>query len=67
MISFEGAHFPKDIILYVVFFYVTEKNDWAIDTLYDYWVLGKNAEPLKPRWSIIRNVLNLNKREKDLQ
>lgn len=35
-----------------------KKNDGTIDTLYDYWVLGKNAEPAKPRWSIIRNVLN---------
>jgi proton glutamate symport protein len=35
-----------------------KKNDGTIDTLYDYWVLGKNAVPAKPRWSIIRNVLN---------
>jgi hypothetical protein len=26
--------------------------------LYDYWILGKNAVPTPPRWSVIRNVLH---------
>jgi hypothetical protein len=26
--------------------------------LYDYWILGKNAVPKPPRWSVIRNVLH---------
>ena len=25
---------------------------------YDYWVLGKDAVPQKPRWSVVRNVLH---------
>jgi len=35
-----------------------KKNDGTIDALYDYWVLGKNAVPSEPRWSILANVLN---------
>jgi Na+/H+-dicarboxylate symporter/ABC-type amino acid transport substrate-binding protein len=35
-----------------------KKKDGAIDALYDYWILGKNAKPKRPRWSIIRDVLH---------
>lgn len=35
-----------------------KKLDGTIDTLYDYWILGKNAAPGRPRWSIIRDVLH---------
>jgi Na+/H+-dicarboxylate symporter len=35
-----------------------KKDDRTIDDLYDYWILGKNAESREPRWSIIRNVLH---------
>jgi ABC-type amino acid transport substrate-binding protein len=35
-----------------------KKRDGTIERLYDYWVLGKNAEPTGPRWSIGRDVLH---------
>lgn len=35
-----------------------KKNDRTIDDLYDYWILGKNAEPRQHRWCIIRDVLH---------
>ena len=35
-----------------------KKRDRTIDALYDYWILGKNAVPKQPRWSVIRNVLH---------
>ena len=35
-----------------------QKMDGTIVTFYDYWVLGKNASPVKPRWSVIRDVLH---------
>ena len=34
-----------------------KKRDRTIDTLYDYWILGKNAVPKQPHWSVLRNVL----------
>jgi ABC-type amino acid transport substrate-binding protein len=35
-----------------------KRKDGTIDALYQYWILGRNAEPVRPRWSIIRNVLH---------
>jgi ABC-type amino acid transport substrate-binding protein len=35
-----------------------KKRDRTIDTLYDYWILGKNAVPKQPHWSVLRNVLH---------
>jgi Na+/H+-dicarboxylate symporter len=32
-------------------------RDGTVDELQNYWVYGKDAEPQRPRWSIIRNVL----------
>jgi ABC-type amino acid transport substrate-binding protein len=34
-----------------------KRKDGTIDDLYKYWILGQNATPHGPRWSIIRNVL----------
>lgn len=34
-----------------------QKNQ-TMQSLYDYWVLGKNTVPEAPRWSVIRNVLH---------
>ena len=34
-----------------------KRKDGTLDSLYEYWVLGKNAVPARPRWSIIRDVL----------
>lgn len=33
-------------------------KDGTIDSLYDYWILGRSAEGPTRRWSIIRNVLH---------
>ena len=35
-----------------------KRKDGTIDTLYNYWVLGRDAAPRQPRWSIIRDVLH---------
>ncbi|MFC1828837.1 cation:dicarboxylate symporter family transporter [Thermodesulfobacteriota bacterium] len=34
-----------------------KKSGLEFDMLYDYWILGQDAEPKQPRWSVIRNVL----------
>ncbi len=33
-------------------------KDQTIQTLYDYWILGKTGVDRTPRWSVIRNVLH---------
>ena len=35
-----------------------KKRDRTIEALYDYWILGKNAVPKQPHWSVIRNILH---------
>ena len=35
-----------------------KRKDGTIQRLYDYWVLGRDAAPRQPRWSVIRNVLH---------
>ena len=34
-----------------------EKNSPKFQRKYDYWIMGVGAEEIKPRWSIMRNVL----------
>jgi hypothetical protein len=34
-----------------------KREDQTINQLYKYWILGGGAEPLQPRWSVIRDVL----------
>lgn len=34
-----------------------KRKDGTIQSLYDYWFLGKAATPPRPRWSVLRNVL----------
>jgi ABC-type amino acid transport substrate-binding protein len=35
-----------------------KRRDGTIESLYQYWILGRNAAPSRPRWSILRNVLH---------
>jgi ABC-type amino acid transport substrate-binding protein len=34
-----------------------KKRDGTLQEVYDYWILGRDAEPRVPRWSILRDVL----------
>jgi len=34
-----------------------KRRDGTIQTLYDHWILGKDAKSRRPRWSILRDVL----------
>jgi ABC-type amino acid transport substrate-binding protein len=35
-----------------------KRKDGTLDAAYKHWILGQNALPRQPRWSIIRNVLH---------
>jgi Na+/H+-dicarboxylate symporter/ABC-type amino acid transport substrate-binding protein len=35
-----------------------KRRDGTIEALYQYWILGRNATPPRPRWSIVRDVLH---------
>ncbi len=35
-----------------------KRKDGTIQALYDHWILGREARPPKPHWSVLRNVLH---------
>ena len=35
-----------------------KRKDGTLDAAYKHWILGKDAAPRQPRWSIVRNVLH---------
>ena len=35
-----------------------QRKNGTIQALYDHWILGRDATPKQPRWSVIRNVLH---------
>ena len=35
-----------------------QRKNGTIQALYDHWILGRDAQPKQPRWSVIRNVLH---------
>ena len=35
-----------------------KRKDGTLQTLIEYWILGHNATPVRPRWSIVRDVLH---------
>ncbi len=35
-----------------------QRKNGTIQALYDHWILGRDARPKQPRWSVIRNVLH---------
>lgn len=48
----------RELVDFINVWLELKKRDGTIAALYDYWVLGKNAVPRQPRWSVIRNVLH---------
>lgn len=57
-IAYPIARGDQEMVDLVNHWLVLKQKDQTIQTLYDYWVLGKNAVPKVPRWSVIRNVLH---------
>ena len=40
-----------------------KRKDGTIDELFAYWILGRDAEPHHPRWSVLDNVLHWGKEQ----
>jgi hypothetical protein len=51
-------HFlPRAEMVPVETWIALKKTDGTIQQLYDYWILGREAESGGPRWSVVQNVL----------
>lgn len=57
-IAYLIARGDQEMVDYMNNWLILKQKDQTIQALYDYWVLGKNAVPKSPRWSMIRNVLH---------
>jgi len=57
-LAYPMARGDPELVSYINTWIELKKKDKTIASLYDYWILGKNAVPKQPRWSVIRNVLH---------
>jgi Na+/H+-dicarboxylate symporter len=58
--AFGMARDARDLAEWVNEWVVFARSEGAISRAYDYWILGKGAEPRRRRWSIARDVLGWN-------
>jgi len=57
-LAYPVARHDTEMAAFVSTWINLKENDGTIDELFDYWIMGKNAGPTGPRWSIIRDVLH---------
>lgn len=48
----------ESFLLLLNYWLKMEKEYGQLDNKYDYWILGKNVEVAKPRWSVAKDVLH---------
>src|SRR5262249_8633593 len=48
----------RELVDFINVWLELKQRDRTIEALYDYWILGKNAVPKPPHWSVLRNVLH---------
>jgi Na+/H+-dicarboxylate symporter len=47
----------QDLLVFLNNWIQIKKNSTRIKAAYNFWILGQDAVPKKPRWSVIRNLL----------
>ena len=52
-----GRHDPA-FLAFINTWIDLKRKDGTLESLYDYWVQGRDASPRRPRWSVIRDVLH---------
>ncbi len=57
-LAYPVAAGQPEMLAYINAWIELKKRDRTIETLRDYWVLGRNAAPAEPRWSVLRDVLH---------
>jgi Na+/H+-dicarboxylate symporter/ABC-type amino acid transport substrate-binding protein len=57
-VAYPLPHGDREFIDFINVWLELKKRDGTIGALYDYWILGKNAVPRQPRWSVVRDVLH---------
>ena len=57
-LAYSVARRDEELARFMTRWIELKKGDGTLDALYDYWILEKNTELRKPRWSILRDVLH---------
>ncbi|MCZ6874960.1 MAG: cation:dicarboxylase symporter family transporter, partial [bacterium] len=57
-LAYPTAQRNQGLVDFINIWIALKQKDRTIQSLYDYWILGKNAVAKQPRWSVIRNVLH---------
>lgn len=57
-VAYAVAQSNQSLLNYINNWQRLRKVDGTQEGIYDYWMLGKGAEKVQPRWSIIRDVLH---------
>lgn len=57
-LAYAMARNDPEMLLFINSWIDLKKKDKTTDSLYDYWILGKDAKKKQQRWSVIRNVLH---------
>ncbi|WP_237162573.1 cation:dicarboxylate symporter family transporter [Shewanella halifaxensis] len=57
-VAYAVAQSNQSLLNYINNWQRLRKVDGTQEQIYDYWMLGKGAEKVEPRWSIIRDVLH---------
>jgi len=55
-VAYPVACADEDFAEFLSQWILLKKNGLEFPRLYDHWILGKDAVPKQPRWSIIRDV-----------
>jgi Na+/H+-dicarboxylate symporter/ABC-type amino acid transport substrate-binding protein len=63
-LAYPVARHDLEMTRYLATWIDVKQKDGTIKELYDHWILGRNATPKKPRWSILRNVLHVGLRRR---
>ncbi|MGS0682104.1 cation:dicarboxylate symporter family transporter [Shewanella sp. 125m-7] len=57
-VAYAVAQYNQSLLNYINNWQRLRKVDGTQAAIYDYWMLGKGAKKVEPRWSIIHNVLH---------
>ncbi len=57
-IAYPIARGDEEMVDFINNWLILKQKNQTIQSLYNYWVLGQNAAPKAPRWSVIRDVLH---------
>ncbi len=57
-LAYPLAHRDLEWASFINTWIALKRHDGTLDALYQHWILGQDAKPPAPRWSILRNVLH---------